>query len=297
MKISIITPCYNAAATIEETIRSVLDQEGVDLEYIVADGGSNDGTADIIRRYEARLAWWVSESDRGQVDAINKGFTHATGDVLGFLNGDDVLAPGALKAVCETFAARPNVEIVQGAVEWIDFDGRPLGTHLGDMDCLEDALNVFKVWWGNRQWVQPEVFYRRALKEQVGAFDERYHLAFDYDFWVRCFRAGARVERLSETLVRFRRHAAQKSVDATRANDEIRTILAENLADRPEIGARTRWWLRAELSYDIYQSRKCTGSAPRPSFALALLRHPSWLLSEPVRRRLAEFFGRRPSAR
>ena len=116
MKISIVTPCYNAAATIEETIRSVLDQEGVDLEYIVCDGGSTDGTADIIRRYESRLAWWVSERDRGQVDAINKGFVRATGDVLGFLNGDDVLAPGALKTVCETFGKNPNADIVQGVL-------------------------------------------------------------------------------------------------------------------------------------------------------------------------------------
>ena len=292
MKVSLVTASFNAAATIDETIRSVLDQEGVDLEYIVCDGGSSDGTADIIRRHESRLAWWVSERDRGQVDAINKGFAHATGDVLGFLNADDVLAPGALKTVCATFAAEPDVDLVQGGVEWIDFEGRPLGTHLGDMTSLEDALDIFKVWWGNRQWVQPEVFYRRALKDRVGAFDERYHLAFDYDFWVRCFRAGARVQRIREMLVRFRRHAAQKSVDADRANAEIRAILAENLADRPQIGAWTRARLRAELSYDIYQS----GKSPRPSFASALLRHPAWLLCAPVRRRLGEFVVRKSSA-
>ena len=284
MKVSIVTPSFNSAATIDETIRSVLDQEGVDLEYIVCDGCSGDGTADIIRRHASRLAWWVSERDRGQVDAINKGFTHATGDVLGFLNADDVLAPGALRKVCETFAATPDVELVQGGIEWIDFEGRPLGTHLGDMNCLEDALDIFKVWWGERQWVQPEVFYRRALKDHVGAFDQRYNLAFDYDFWVRCFRAGARVARVPQTFVRFRRHAAQKSVDATRANDEIRAILAENLATRLAIGAWTRRRLRAQLDYDLYQSGR---DAARPSFAAALMRHPSWLLGEPVRRRIA----------
>jgi glycosyltransferase involved in cell wall biosynthesis len=297
MKISIITPCYNAAATIEDTIRSVLDQEGVDLEYIVADGGSTDGTADIIRRYAPRLKWWVSERDRGQVDAINKGFMHATGDVVGFLNGDDMLVPGALKAVCAAFASRPEADLVQGRVEWIDFAGNPTGTHFGDMRRLEDALDIFRVWWGNRQWVQPEVFYRRALKERVGAFDERYHLAFDYDFWVRCFRAGARVERLPETLVRFRRHDAQKSVDTARANDEIRTILARNLADHPPIGGWTRRRLRAGLDYDLYQS-----GDSRASFGASLLRHPSWLLSAAVRQRIVASFTRRlrparPSAR
>ncbi len=288
MKISIVTPCYNAAATIGETIRSVLDQQGVNLEYIVCDGGSGDGTADIIRSHAAQLAWWVSERDRGQVDAINKGFARATGNVLGFLNGDDVLAPGALKTVCDTLANNPHADIVQGGVEWIDFDGRTLGTHLGDMNSLEDALDIFRVWWGGRQWVQPEVFYRRALKDRVGSFDERYHLAFDYDFWVRCFRAGARVQRIPETLVRFRRHAAQKSVDADRANAEIRAILAENLANRPQISAWTRRRLRAELSYDIYQS----GKLPRPAFASTLLRHPSWLLSARVRQRIAASLAR-----
>ena len=288
MKVSLITPCYNAAATIEETIRSVLDQQGVDLEYIVCDGGSTDGTADIIRRYEARLAWWVSEKDRGQVEAINKGFTCATGDVLGFLNGDDALVAGALQKVCATFANEPDVELVQGGIEWIDFTGQPIGTHLGDIRDLEDALDIFRVWWGGRQWVQPEVFYRRALKERVGSFDERYQLAFDYDFWVRCFRAGARVTRVPETFVRFRRHDGQKSVDATRANAEIRAILAENLAGKPAIDARTLRRLRAELAYDLYQS-----ASVRPRFAGALLRHPSWLLSAAARRRMAEFIARK----
>ena len=288
MKISIVTPCFNAAATIEETIRSVLEQDNVDLEYIVCDGGSTDGTAEIIRRYESRLAWWVSERDRGQVDGINKGFTHATGDVLGFLNGDDALVPGALQKVCAAFAKEPEVELVQGRIEWIDFAGQPIGTHFGDIRSLEDALDIFRVWWGGRQWVQPEVFYRRSLKDRVGAFDERYHLAFDYDFWVRCFRTGARVTQIPETFVRFRRHDGQKSVDATRANDEIRTILAENLASDPPISSRIQRRLRAELAYDRYQS-----ASSRPSFFSALLRHPGWLLCAPVRQRIAASFRRR----
>ena len=288
MKISIVTPSFNSAATVEETIRSVLDQEGVDLEYIVCDGGSTDGTAEIIRRYESRLAWWVSERDRGQVEAINKGFAHATGDVLGFLNGDDALVPGALAKVCAAFAREPEVELVQGGIEWIDFSGKAIGTHLGDIRSLEDALDIFRVWWGGRQWVQPEVFYRRALKERVGAFDERYHLAFDYDFWVRCFRAGARVTRVPETFVRFRRHDGQKSVDATRANSEIRAILAENLADCPQLSARTRRRLRTELAYDLYQS-----AIVRPSFFSMLRRNPRWLLCAPVRQRIAAALTRR----
>ena len=288
MKVSIVTASFNSAATIEETICSVLDQQGVQVEYIVVDGGSTDGTADIIRRHASRLAWWVSEPDRGQVDALNKGFARSTGEVLGFLNADNILMPGALGKVTAAFVANPASDIVSGALEWIDAAGNPLGTHHGDIATLEDILDIFRVWWGGRQWVQPEVFFRRALKERAGAFDERYHLAFDYDFWVRCFRAGARVLRLPDTLVKFRRHAAQKSVDTGRATDEIRAVLAEHLALRPEIGAWTLHRLRAELDYDIYQSG--TGSRGRDGrvpFAVALMRNPKWLLCERVRQRIA----------
>lgn len=286
MKISLVTPCYNSAATIDETIRSVLDQEGVDFEYAVMDGGSTDGTVDIIRKYEPRLAWWASERDRGQVDALNKSFPRLTGDVIGFLNADDALLPGALRAVHDAFAARPDADLVQGGIEWIDFEGRPLGSHCGDIGSLGDILDIYRVWWGGRQWVQPEVFYRRALQERVGAFDERYDLAFDFDFWVRCFRAGARVARIGTPLVRFRRHDGQKSVAYEKANDQVRAVLRAHLDDRPEISLWTAFGLRARLSYDLYQSGRPALGSSRRSFASALLRHPEWLLCPGVRARI-----------
>jgi glycosyltransferase involved in cell wall biosynthesis len=282
LKVSIVTVCFNAAATVAETLRSVLDQRGVDLEYIVIDGASTDRTTGIIERFAPQLAHFVSEPDRGQVDALNKGFARATGDVLGFLNADDVLLPGVLATVCERFAAAPVCEIVYGGLEWIDFGGQPLGSHHGEIESLDDILDIYRVWWREKQWVQPEVFFRRSLKERVGLFDERYHLAFDYDFWVRCFLAGARVSRLDHPLVRFRRHANQKSVDTHRGDHEIRAILAEHLAANPPIGAWQRRVLSARLSYDRYQS----APAGRSSFASAFLRNPSWLLSPEVRRRL-----------
>lgn len=293
MKVSIVTASFNAARTIEETICSVLSQQDVDLEYIVIDGGSCDGTAEIIRRHEARLAWWVSEPDQGQTDALNRGFARATGDVLGFLNADDVLLPGSLRAVCERFAEEPAAEIVHGGIEWIDIDGRPEGTHFGDISNLDDVLDIYRVWWRERQWIQPEVFFRRSLWQRVGAFDTRYHLAFDYDFWVRCFLAGAKVAELRRPLVKFRRHAGQKSADTEAAGREIRTILGRHLAARPPIGAWRRLTLGAQLSYDLYQS-----SLPdsRPSFAAALVHHPQWLLTTNVRQRLREslFHHRHP---
>ena len=294
MKVSIVTACRNAAATVVETLRSVLDQTGVELEYLVIDGASTDGTAELIRGFAPRLAHFVSEPDRGQVDALNKGFARATGDVLGFLNADDVLLPGALRSVCDRFAAAPEREIVYGGIEWIDFAGQPLGSHHGDIASLADVLDIFRVWWGGRQWVQPEVFFRRSLQDRVGAFDERYHLAFDYDFWVRCFLAGAEVSSLPAPLVRFRRHAAQKSIDYPRAVHEIMAIMGEHLAARPPLGIWKQRELRAQLAYTLYQSSPVGERRP---FASALARNPAWLLSADVRRRILAAISRSRSIR
>jgi len=282
VKISLVTPCFNSAAYLEDTIRSVLSQEIPDLEYMVVDGGSTDGTADIIRKYADRLAWWVSERDSGQVDALNKGFARATGEIVGFINADDVLLPGALRAVHEAFARQPEVDLLYGEVEWIDSEGRPTGSHAGKISDLGEALDIYSVWWSQRQWVQPEVFYRRELKERVGVFDQRYNLAFDFDFWVRCFRAGARVARIPEQLVQFRVHANQKSSAAAQAADEIRAVVRCHLDSGAAISPAHRRRLEARLSYDLYQ----LGIDSRPGFLRALLGNPGWLRAPEVRDRI-----------
>lgn len=281
MKVSIVTVAFNAAATIEETIRSVLSQEGADFDYIVVDGGSNDGTAAIVERYAPMLSWWTSEPDRSQAEALNKGFARATGDVLGFLNADDVLLPGALRAVADAFVREPRADIVYGEVEWIDAAGRSTGFHAGNIATLDEVLDIYRVWWAQRQWVQPEVFFRRTLKERAGAFDERYHLAFDFDFWVRCFRAGARVSRLPQRLVKFRLHPGQKSSAAGEAADEIRGIVRRHLDDGTPITAAVRRRLEAQLSYDDYQAGRTAGGG----FFGAFLRHPGWFFAPEARSR------------
>lgn len=284
MKISLVTPCYQASRFIRETIDSVLSQDGVEIEYGIADGASTDGTVEIIRSYESRLSWWLSERDAGQTDALNKALARTSGDILGFLNADDVLQPGALGAVAAAFAADPTIDIVYGGVEWIDAESRRTGTHAGEISTLGEVLDLQRVWWAGRQWVQPEVFFRRSLWQRVGAFDTRYHLAFDFDFWVRCFLAGARVKRLPQSLVRFRLHADQKSSASRRAADEIRTIIGRALDQNPPIPAELRKRIAAELSYDLYQS---SDERTRPTFVQALAQHPEWLWRCPaVRNRL-----------
>ena len=274
MKISLVTPCYQAARFIRETIDSVLAQDGIALEYGIADGASTDGTVEIIRSYESRLAWWLSEHDAGQTDALNKAFARTTGEILGFLNADDVLLPDALRIVAAAFAEDPTLDLVYGGVEWIDADGKPCGTHAGDISTLGEVLDLQRVWWAGRQWVQPEVFFHRRLWERVGAFDSRYHFAFDYDFWVRCFLAGARVKKLPQRLVRFRLHEGQKSSASRRAADEIRDIVGRVLAADPPIDPSLRRRIAADLSYDRYQS---SDPDSRPPFLRALLAHPEWL--------------------
>ena len=293
MKISLITPCRNAEKYIEQTIQSVLAQEGADLEYFIQDGASTDGTVEIIRRYESRLAGWASEQDNGQPEALNKAFQRCTGDIAGFLNADDVLLPNALATVARTFAEHPDVDIVYGEVEWIDSDGKMFGGHAGQISNLEEILNIYDVWWAKRQWVQPEVFLRRSFKERVGLFDSCYDLVFDYDYWVRCFRAGARVHRIPTKLVQFRLHPNQKSTQAEKASDEIRAIVTREVNGDAKINPRFRRRLQARLSYDLYQR---SDPAKRPGFLRALFKNPSWFWTPEVRSRLRKSFRLSASA-
>ena len=123
----------------------------------------------------------------------NRAFRSMGGDIIGYLNSDDVLADGAAEAVLETFEQYPEVDLVYGEVEWIDENGIITGRHRGDISTVTEMLDIYNVWWADRQWVQPEVFWRRSLWERVGDFSSEYDLAFDYQYWVRCFLAGIKV--------------------------------------------------------------------------------------------------------
>jgi glycosyltransferase involved in cell wall biosynthesis len=289
VKVSLVTPCRNAERYIEQTINSVLAQQDVEREYFIQDGASTDGTVDIIRRHESKLAGWISEKDNGQPDALNRAFARCTGEITGFLNADDVLLPNALASVVRAFAEYPEVDIVYGEVEWIDAEGKVLGGHAGQISSLEEVLNVYDVWWAKRQWVQPEVFFRRSFKERIGAFDSSYDLVFDYDYWVRCFRAGARVHRIPVKLVQFRLHPDQKSTQAEKAAREIRAIVSRELNDGVKVSPQFRRRLEARLNYDRYQ---LADPAKRPSFLRALLQNPSWLWTPEVQSRLRQSLKR-----
>jgi glycosyltransferase involved in cell wall biosynthesis len=282
-------PVFNGARYLATTLES-LNAQGDDVRWWLQDGASTDDTVAIARKHARPGDTVVSEPDSGQPEALNRAFAKMGGEIVGFINGDDLLAPGAARRVLAFFAAHPEVDLVYGSVQWIDADGQPDGTHTGRISSLAEILDIYGVWWAGRQWVQPEVFFRRTLWEKAGGFDPDYDLAFDYEFWVRCFLAGARVAHLPEILCSFRRHAAQKSAAAERAADEIRAIVRRHLRAAP-IAAPTRWSIEAQLCYDLYQG----GRSPRSGghFFTEFLRHPHWLLSPWARERAAAAVWRR----
>ncbi len=181
-RISIITPSFNQARFLEATIRSVLDQGYDNLEYIVVDGGSTDGSVEIIKRHADRLAFWCSEADVGHGNALNKGLRHATGEIIAWLNSDDVYWPWTLAAVAEIFEAHPDVNWITGFGMTLDEKGRIVG-------LSQRQVNIYDYLLGRYEWIQQEgTFWRRSLWEAAGSFvNESYHFMVDGELWTRFF--------------------------------------------------------------------------------------------------------------
>lgn len=192
MKITMLTVTYNSSATLRETIESVLEQDHDDLEYFIVDGASTDGTQDIIRSYEDRLSGWISEPDRGISDAFNKGIRMAGGDVIGILNSDDLLAPGALRKVAQAF--RADTDVLYGKAHRLYADGTL-------RDYLPRDLKIFSY---KMPLVHPATFVRRSAYETYGMFEVRYRYCMDRAVLYQMYRGGARFQYLDEYLAFYR---------------------------------------------------------------------------------------------
>jgi glycosyltransferase involved in cell wall biosynthesis len=202
--ISIVTPSYQHAPFLEAAIDSVLHQDYPNLEYLVADGGSTDGTIEILKKYQSRLKWF-SEPDRGQTDAINKGFARTSGEILGWLNSDDEYAPGALRTVGDFFAANPDVGLVYGDANFIDARGGRLAA------CAHiEPFNRRRLLYYCDYIVQPAAFFRRSVFQSVGGMDESLHWAMDYDFWLKA-SAVSRCQYIPRVLAHYRWLATSKT--------------------------------------------------------------------------------------
>jgi glycosyltransferase involved in cell wall biosynthesis len=176
--VTVVTPSFNQAEYLEQTIVSVLEQDYPTLEYMVVDGGSTDGSVEIIKKYADRLAWWVSEKDNGQADAINKGLSRAKGEIVAWLNSDDVYLPGSIRRAVETLQEHPEAGLVYGKLLSINARGEHVNTIEYKQYALEDLLAFFIIG-------QPTVFMRGNLLRQVGSLDESYNYLLDHQLWLR----------------------------------------------------------------------------------------------------------------
>ena len=205
--VSIVTPSFNQARYIEATIQSVLSQDYPRIEYLIVDGGSTDGTVEIIKQYEGRLAWWVSEKDQGQTDAINKGFGRAQGQILAWLNSDDTYEPGTVSAAVKYLLDHPDVGMVYGDCNFINDDGRVIGK-FGSAQTDYRLLRR-----GYVHIPQQTMFFRAEWWKHVGPLDPSFYFAMDYDLWTR-LAAHTELKYVPQTWANFRLHTTGKTIAA-----------------------------------------------------------------------------------
>jgi glycosyltransferase involved in cell wall biosynthesis len=249
-KLTVITPSFNQGRFIERTIRSVLDQDYDELEYLIVDGGSTDETIEVIKRYEDRIAWWVSEQDEGQTDAINKGLRRATGDVVAYINSDDYYLPGAFEQMARAFGEQPAARWVVGACRFVNADGSLRNVWAPELPKQR------RHWWMLNPWgvPQPSSFWRRELFEELGPFREDMHYVFDTEHGLRLAYAGYLPGLIDAELAVRVIHDEAKSWDRRPFAREQKRFVA---LFRPALTRRERAFLlldRALIAVGFYRA-------------------------------------------
>lgn len=280
-RITVVTPSFNQVDFIEATITSVLNQSYPNLEYIIVDGGSSDGSKQIIERFADRLSWWCSEPDRGQAHAIRKGFDRATGEILCWLNSDDVFLPGALKAIGEYFASHPGTEAVSCGAVTIDGEDRLVRTNRCVYSLGVPASFARLLYYGQAGIVQCATFWRKSAYDAVGGVDAEYRFIMDLDLFVRLAKRR-RFGVLRQIVACYRVHPAAKG-------SNIQDVHASELASfRATYGKRLTPGLIAGVLGNCY------AVAFRAKRALLALR---WNCAEAIGRPLYRELPPRPRPR
>ena len=225
--VTVVTPSYNQAGFLEQTMCSVFGQDYPSIEYIVIDGASTDESVDVIDKYASSLHWWVSEPDDGQADAINKGLRKANGEIVAWLNSDDLYLPGAVSSAVESLLANPELGLVYGDAITIDINGRPINRLVFPQWALEDLM-AFRI------ICQPAVFMRREVLERAGFLNESLHFMLDHQLWLR-IAAKAPIQHIPLMIAAARHHPTAKNVSqAEQFSRETYDVLAW-MENQPEM--------------------------------------------------------------
>jgi glycosyltransferase involved in cell wall biosynthesis len=244
MRISIVTISFNQRAYLQAAMESILNQGYADLEYIVVDPGSTDGSRELIRRYADRIAHVIFEKDAGPADGLNKGFARATGEVFGFLNSDDLLEPGSLQAVCDYFLRNPECDIALGNGFVVDGEGRLL-RHI-----RARGMTVQRYFHGGCRWMQQSTFFRKRSFDLVQRFNPQNRTSWDGELLIGMLAAGAKVGYIDRDLSSFRIHSASITGEGSNADAYQKDCarIFEQIAGR-------QWTHRDELLKGIYRAQ------------------------------------------
>jgi glycosyltransferase involved in cell wall biosynthesis len=261
-RISIVTPSYNQGDFIEETIQSVIGQEYPNLEYIIIDGGSTDKTIEVIKKYEKHLSYWVSEPDKGQSNAINKGIAHCTGEIFNWINSDDLLSPNALRTVAKAWEENPG-KIISGSTEFFNESGV-----FQVVNASEQTLYNFIRFWESPgfHWAQQSTFVPLVALKKIGGVREDLKYCMDYNMMVRLLMEGLQVAYIKEILARFRFHSDSKTVGRTEEFRLERVEMLRNIPDLP-IEVKHEEWNRQQAIRLVDVAKHAIG---RGSFAKGL---------------------------
>lgn len=228
-RLSVVTPSFNQGQFLEETIRSVLLQGYPNLEYLLLDGGSTDGSVEIIKKYSRWISYWVSEPDGGQSEAINRGLRRATGEFATWINSDDLLCRNALAKHAENAGFHPNTVYI-GFCLYIDEQSRPVAVHQGQVRSLRDLVRIEKVWRAEsyRGHIdQPAVLFPRELALLAGGLNRENHATMDYELWGALLMAGATFQYTDIQFGMFRQHGAQKTANMLAQTESLIRSAAE----------------------------------------------------------------------